>query len=63
MHSKINIEEMYAGSRKNTFDPSNQKGYLMDHHRYKVKGGTISSNAPFGTSSEPTSYFTEHRKL
>jgi hypothetical protein len=28
-----------------------------------VKGGSISSNAPFGTSNEPTNYFTEHRKL
>lgn len=56
---------MYAGgsnSRK-TFDPSHQKGYLMDHHRHKIKGGSITSNAPFGTSNEPTSYFTEHRKL
>ena len=61
MQSKININEMYAGSRK-LFDPS-AKGYLMDHHRYAVKGGTISSNAPFGTSSDPTNYFTEHSKL
>ena len=53
---------MYAGSRK-TFDPYNPKGYLMDHHRQSVKGGTTTSNAPFGTSSEPTNYFTENGKL
>jgi len=52
---------MYAGSRK-LFDPTS-KGYLMDHHRHAVKGGSISSNAPFGTSNEPTNYFTEHSKL
>jgi hypothetical protein len=40
---------MYAGSRK-LFDQK-QKSYLMDHHRYAVKGGTISSNAPYGTST------------
>lgn len=61
MQSKLNINDMYAGSRK-VFD-SSAKSYLMDHHRYAVKGGTISSNAPFGTSNEPTSYFTEHGKL
>jgi hypothetical protein len=61
MQSKVNINEMYAGSRK-LFDPTS-KGYLMDHHRCAVKGGSISSNAPFGTSSEPTNYFTENSKL
>lgn len=40
---------MYAGSRK-LFD-AGMKNYLLDHHRYAVKGGSISSNAPFGTSS------------
>ncbi len=49
MQSKVNISEMYAGSRK-LFDTS-AKSYLMDHHRYAVKGGSISSNAPFGTSN------------
>ena len=49
MQSKVNINELYAGSRK-IFD-SSAKSYLMDHHRYAVKGGTISSNAPFGTSN------------
>lgn len=61
MQSKLNINEMYAGSRK-LFDPA-AKSYLMDHHRYAVKGGSISSNAPFGTSNEPTNYFTEHSLL
>lgn len=35
----------------------------MDHHRYVVKGGSVSQNAPFGTSVEPTTYVTEHRKM
>ena len=61
MQSNANISEKYAGSRK-LFDPSS-KSYLMDHHRYAVKGGSISSNAPFGTSNEPTNYFTEHSVL
>ena len=56
MQSNVNIQDMYAGSRK-LFDPAS-KSYLMDHHRYAVKGGSISSNAPFGTSNEPTNYFT-----
>ncbi len=55
------IEEQYAGSRK-LFDP-NHKGYLVDHHRYAVKGGTVTDNAPFGTFSGPTIYSTEHRRL
>lgn len=46
----------YAGSRK-LFDHS-KNGYLLDHHRNYVKGGSVSQNAPFGTFSEPTSYTT-----
>ncbi len=61
MQSKVNISEKYAGSRK-LFDHG-AKSYLLDHHRYAVKGGSISSNAPFGTSNEPTNYFTEHSVL
>ena len=56
MQSNVNISEKYAGSRK-LFDHG-AKSYLLDHHRYAVKGGSISSNAPFGTSNEPTNYFT-----
>lgn len=44
------------------FDPS-KKGYLMDHHRGHLTGGSVSQNAPFGTSNEATNYLTEHRKL
>ena len=50
------IQDEYAGSRK-TFDPS-KKGYLQDHHRYALNGGTVSQNAPFGTFSTPTMYTT-----
>lgn len=56
VNTSINIQEQYAGSRK-LFDPT-KNGYLMDHHRYVVKGGSVSQNAPFGTSHEPTNYFT-----
>ena len=35
----VKIEEQYAGSRK-LFDPK-QKGYLIDHHRYAINGGTV----------------------
>lgn len=55
------IEDEYAGSRK-IFDPS-KKGYLQDHHRYAVNGGSVSQNAPFGTFSTPTIYTTEHNRL
>ena len=57
----MNIQEQYAGSRK-VFNPG-VKGYLQDHHKYAIYGGTVSQNAPFGTSHEPTAYFTEHGKL
>ncbi len=56
LENSVNITEKYAGSRK-VFDPS-KKGYLMDHHRYAVQGGSVSQNAPFGTSVEPTAYLT-----
>lgn len=59
--SLVKIKEQYAGSRK-VFDPS-KKGYLQDHHKYAVNGGSVSQNAPFGTSSTPTIYETEHHKL
>ncbi|KAL4439152.1 hypothetical protein ABPG74_008927 [Tetrahymena malaccensis] len=49
----------YAGQR-NAFDPE-KKGFLQDHHRFIVNGGTVSSNAPFGTSQEPTHYSTQLR--
>ena len=61
LESGLNINEKYAGSRK-VFDAS-KNSYLMDHHRYVVKGGSVSQNAPFGTTHEPTNYLTEHRKL
>jgi hypothetical protein len=48
LENSANITEMYAGSRK-VFDPA-KKSYLMDHHRYAVQGGSVSQNAPFGTS-------------
>jgi hypothetical protein len=56
LESGANISEKYAGSRK-VFDTS-KNSYLMDHHRYAVKGGSVSQNAPFGTSQEPTNYLT-----
>ena len=59
--SIVRIEEQYAGSRK-IFDHK-QKGYLQDHHRYAINGGTVTENAPFGTFSGPTNYTTEHHKL
>lgn len=61
LESSINISEKYAGSRK-VFETS-KNCYLLDHHRYVVKGGSVSQNAPFGTTQEPTNYFTEHGKL
>ena len=54
--SVVRIEDEYAGSRK-VFDPS-KKGYLQDHHRYALNGGSVSENAPFGTYSAPTIYTT-----
>ena len=59
--SSTNISEKYAGSRK-VFE-STKNCYLMDHHKSVVKGGSVSQNAPFGTSFEKTTYFTEHGKL
>jgi len=42
------ILDKYAGSRK-MYDPS-KNSYLMDHHRQVAQGGSVSQNAPFGTS-------------
>ncbi|EGR27426.1 hypothetical protein IMG5_196080 [Ichthyophthirius multifiliis] len=53
------LQNNYAG-HKNMFDP-NKKGFLQDHHRSLTNGGTVSSNAPFGTSQEPTEYSTQLR--
>lgn len=61
IESSSRIEEQYAGSRK-LFDPS-YKGYLLDHHRYAIKGGSVTDNAPFGTFHGPTNYTTEHQRL
>lgn len=61
LDTSSSILDKYAGSRK-LFDGT-KNNYLMDHHRYVVQGGSVSQNAPFGTSLEPTSYFTEHHKL
>lgn len=46
----------YAGN-KHVFDADHKNSYLKDHHRYVIQGGTVSSNAPFGTFSEPTDYW------
>lgn len=47
LESSTNISEKYAGSRK-VIELKNS--YLLDHHRQVVKGGSVSQNAPFGTS-------------
>ena len=60
LDNSSSILEKYAGSRK-LFDHS-KNGYLLDHHRNYIKGGSVSQNAPFGTFSDPTSYTTEHRR-
>lgn len=44
------------------FDPT-RKGYLQDHHRYAINGGSVTDNAPFGTFKGPTTYSTEHQRL
>jgi hypothetical protein len=59
MPSEVRIEDKYAGS-KNLFDVGKKNGYLIDHHRQRVKGGSVSQNAPFGTSSEMTDYSDRH---
>ena len=61
LDNSSSILEKYAGSRK-IFDHS-KNGYILDHHRNYIKGGSVSQNAPFGTFSDPTSYITEHRRL
>lgn len=61
LDNSLSIIEKYAGSRK-LFDQS-KNGYLMDHHRNYVKGGSVSENAPFGTFKETTTYTTEHKRL
>jgi hypothetical protein len=48
LDNSTNITEKYAGSRK-VFDPT-QKGYLLDHHRHILHGGSVSQSAPFGTT-------------
>lgn len=48
LESSLNINEKYAGSRK-VFDTS-KNSYLLDHHRNVVNGGSVSQNAPFGTT-------------
>ena len=56
LDTSSNILNQYAGSRK-YFDPT-KNNYLMDHHKYVIQGGSVSQSAPFGTSKEPTNYFT-----
>ncbi|EGR29644.1 hypothetical protein IMG5_151930, partial [Ichthyophthirius multifiliis] len=53
------LTSKYAGHR-NMFDPL-KKGFLQDHHRYLINGGSVSSNAPYGTFQEPTDYATQQR--
>ena len=56
MDTSSSILDQYAGSRKLFLD--NKSGYIMDHHRHYLKGGSVSQNAPFGTYQEPTNYKT-----
>jgi len=53
--NETNLHQNYAGS-KNVFDQDHKSSYLQDHHRYMIHGGSVSSNAPFGTFSEGTDY-------
>lgn len=53
--SEKELYQAHAGS-KSAFEPDHKKGFLKDHHRYIYNGGSVSSNAPFGTFNEPTDY-------
>ncbi|CAD8075605.1 unnamed protein product [Paramecium primaurelia] len=41
----------YAGN-KQVFEPDHKRGYLQDHHRFVLQGGSVSANAPFGTFTQ-----------
>ncbi len=51
---------MFIGGEK-TFGSNHKQNFLQDHHRYMINGGTVTSNAPFGTFNEPTDYKTKSR--
>jgi hypothetical protein len=52
--TETNLHHNYAGGGKRVFEPDHKKGYLQDHHRYVVSGGSVAANAPFGTFAEPS---------
>ncbi|KAM3137798.1 hypothetical protein pb186bvf_010041 [Paramecium bursaria] len=48
---KDQTKNHHAGG-KQVFDPDHKRGYLQDHHRYVIAGGSVSANAPFGTTQQ-----------
>jgi hypothetical protein len=57
---KIQIESLttnnYAGQAGGRKDYNPRIGYLQDFHRSIFQGGSVSSNAPFGTSEVKDTY-------
>jgi len=45
-----NYSNFYAGQGRKEFNP--RSGYMNDFHRSIYKGGSVSQNAPFGTSDQ-----------
>ena len=46
-----------AGGRKN-YETFHRASYLQDHHKHLYYGGTVTSNAPYGTFDEKMDYAT-----
>lgn len=52
LQSSYQVTDSYAGSAVGRKDYNPRAGYLQDFHRSIVKGGSVSQNAPFGTSDQ-----------
>lgn len=54
IRDESNYSDFYAGQGRKEYNP--RSGYMSDFHRSVYKGGSVSSNAPFGTSDQSDSY-------
>lgn len=50
--AETSYEDVSAGGAGGRRDYNPKLGYLNDFHRSKYQGGSVSANAPFGTSTQ-----------
>eukprot|EP01015_Nassula_variabilis_P006884 TRINITY_DN1523_c0_g1_i1.p1 TRINITY_DN1523_c0_g1~~TRINITY_DN1523_c0_g1_i1.p1 ORF type:complete len:677 (-),score=121.97 TRINITY_DN1523_c0_g1_i1:107-2137(-) len=63
LQSEKNYADVFAGQAggRRDYKPGSRHGYMNDHHKHILFGGSVAQYAPFGTLQTPTEYSTAQR--